>query len=242
MLGLVGAPLIEEFCKGLGVFGVFYFLRSEFHGVADGMVYGTFIGLGFAAGESTLHLSKALEGGGLADVYFLRGVSSWIHAVYTVMIGVGFGITRESCSKVTQALAPVGGYMVAVVLHGLWNGVGFISENLRLLYGLILTFAFIVLVVVMIRRRGRVIRENLVDEVAMGTLGSSEFDLACSAFGLFRGRLRHGKKGEEFVRTILRLGLAKWHTARAMTHGEQTVSMDFIVPLRRKIAALRASL
>ena len=51
----VCAPFVEEFWKGLGVFGVFFFLRREFDGVVDGVIYATFTALGFAAIENVTY-------------------------------------------------------------------------------------------------------------------------------------------------------------------------------------------
>ena len=39
----------EEFFKGLAVLFAFYFLRREFNGVVDSIIYATFCALGFAA-------------------------------------------------------------------------------------------------------------------------------------------------------------------------------------------------
>src|SRR5690606_26128329 len=100
----------------------------------------------------------------------------------------------------------------------------------------------VVIIVVLVRRRGRIIRENLLDEVALGTIDRGELDLVCSAFGIIKSRMRHGATGAEFVRATARLALSKWHTARAMDTNQRTFSMDFIVPLRQRISELRASL
>jgi len=75
--------------------------------------------------------------------------------------------------------------------------------------------------------------------VALGHLSQEELDLVASAFGGVTAYLRKGKLGVEFVRAVARLALSKWHTGRAMKEKTRTVSMDFIVPLRSKIRALR---
>src|SRR5438477_1041596 len=100
----VSAPLVEEFWKGLAVFGVFFFLRREFDGVVDGIIYGTFAALGFAATENVIYYSRAgltdtlsHHDGVLATTFVLRGVlSPWGHPLYTSMTGIGFGIARET--------------------------------------------------------------------------------------------------------------------------------------------------
>src|SRR5690606_5883089 len=71
---VVSAPITEEFWKGLGVLGVFLFLRREFDGVVDGIMYATFTGLGFATVENVVYYAEAAQHGGgtLAGTFFLR--------------------------------------------------------------------------------------------------------------------------------------------------------------------------
>lgn len=245
---VVSAPIVEEFFKGLGVFGVFYFLRNEFDGVLDGIIYATFVALGFATIENVIYYAQAAMEGEevLAGTFFLRGLCSpWVHPVFTAMTGIGFGIARERSGAITF-LAPLGGLAGAVFLHFVWNATATFANPIIVFLLLplwaIFVLGFLIIIVVLVRRFGRTLRENLVDEVALGTIDQRELELVCSAFGLLRARLRHGKRGEEFVRATARLGLSKWHTARAMKSRHQTVSMDFIVPLRRRIAELKAGL
>jgi RsiW-degrading membrane proteinase PrsW (M82 family) len=252
---VVSAPLFEEFFKGLGVLGVFYFLRREFDGVVDGIVYATFVALGFATVENIVYYADAAqqtEEWSLAGVFVLRGIlSPWVHPTFTSMTGIGFGLARESNKPWLRVLGPIAGYGVAVFMHFVWNGsasLGMIAPELGAIWVLLLfpwavfLFLYFIIIVVLVVRFGKIIRENLVDEVAIGTIDARELDLVCSAFGVLRARLRHGKKGEEFVRAAARLGLSKWHSVRAMKGRQYTVSMDFIGPLRARIAELKASL
>jgi len=104
---------------------------------------------------------------------------------------------------------------------------------------LIFVLAFVIMVIVLVARRGRLIRQHLTDEVALGHLTQAELDLVTSVFGTVTAIVRKGFKGQEFIRAVARLGLSKWHTARAMKGSKATVSMDFILPLRAKIRQLR---
>ena len=92
----VCAPFVEEFWKGLGVLGVFYFLRREFDGVVDGVLYATFTALGFAAVENVTYYAAAdlsHHHSALAGTFLIRGVlAPWGHPLYTSMTGLGFGI------------------------------------------------------------------------------------------------------------------------------------------------------
>lgn len=246
---VISAPLCEEGMKGLMVVGIFFFLRDQFDGVVDGIIYATFTAIGFAATENVIYYANAIQGGGgvgdLAVTVLLRGIlAPWGHPLYTSMTGIGFGLAREAENKFVRVIAPFAGYAAAVFLHALWNGTSLVGGGEAFLcmlpLWLMFVVAFIVLVMVLVSRRGRIIRQHLVDEVALKNISQQELDLVCSAFGGLTAFFRRGRKGSEFVRAVARLGLSKWHTARAMRGQNKTFSMDFIVPLRARIKDLRA--
>lgn len=247
---VVSAPVVEEATKGLLVLGYFYFLRREFDGVVDGIIYATFVAIGFAAVENVIYYSRAgLEANAeesLQAIFFLRGgLTPWAHPLFTSMTGIGVGIARETSKPLVRFVAPVLGYFAAVILHAIWNGVtaipnGGVIACLMLPLWLIFVVAFIAIVGVLARRRGQIIRAHLLDEVALGHLSQEELDIVASAFGGVTAYMRKGSQGVEFVRAVARLALSKWHSARAMKEVKHTVSMDFIIPLRRKIKELRA--
>ncbi|WP_436493354.1 PrsW family intramembrane metalloprotease [Actinokineospora sp. HUAS TT18] len=128
---VVSAPLFEEGLKGAFVLGVFLFLRSEFDGVVDGIVYSGFVATGFAFTENIYYFGRAFAEHGFGDstspgvvaAFILRGVlSPFTHPLFTAMIGIGIGLAAQSASKRTWIFAPLAGYVAAVVLHALWNG------------------------------------------------------------------------------------------------------------------------
>ncbi|MBK7774696.1 MAG: PrsW family intramembrane metalloprotease [Sandaracinaceae bacterium] len=63
---VICAPIVEEFWKGMAVFGMFFFLKREFDGIVDGIIYASFVALGFAAVENVLYYGRAAADGGLA--------------------------------------------------------------------------------------------------------------------------------------------------------------------------------
>lgn len=248
---VICAPLTEEAFKGIAVIGVFYFLRNEFDGVVDGIIYATFTAIGFAATENVIYYGGALaqDPQALVFTFVIRGViAPWGHPLYTSMTGIGLGIARESNSWLVKIGAPLLGYGGAVFLHATWNGSATLADFfgneflffLMLPLWLVFVLAFVIMVMVLVVRRGRIIRENLVDEVALGHLTQRELDLVCSAFGGLVAWFRKGSRGTEFVRAVARLGLSKWHTARAVRGQNRTFSMDFILPLRARIRELRS--
>ena len=246
---VLSAPIVEEAMKGMLVLGYFYFLRREFDGVVDGIIYATFVAIGFAAVENVIYYARAglaPDGAQLGLTFFLRGVlTPWAHPLFTSMTGIGVGMARETSKPWVRFAAPVGGYCAAVVLHMIWNGAtalpgGGMIACLLLPLWLIFVVAFLVMVTVLVRRRGAIIRAHLVDEVALGYLSQAELELVVSAFGGVVAYARRGSKGVEFVRAVARLSLSKWHSARAMKEVKHTVSMDFIIPLRNKVKKLRS--
>jgi protease PrsW len=192
---VLSAPFVEEFWKAVGVGGVFYFLRREFDGVVDGIIYATFVALGFATVENVIYYAEAAGHDSLAFTFVLRGiVAPWGHPVYTAMTGIGFGISRETEKAWVRWSAPLFGYTGAVILHMLWNGSAVVADSLgeeggvyflcMLPVWLLFVGAFVALVIGLVVRRGRIIRRFLEDEVALRNLSAQEVDLICSAFGL----------------------------------------------------------
>lgn len=243
---VISAPIVEEGFKGVMVLGIFFFLKDEFDGVVDGIIYATFTAIGFAATENVIYYANALQDadlGGLAFTVFLRGfLAPWGHPLYTAMTGIGIGLARESENRVVRVIAPFVGYGAAVFLHALWNGAATFADIgalLMLPLWFIFVAAFVILVMVLVRRRGNIIREHLVDEVALKNISAAELDLVTSAFGGLVAFFKRGRKGTLFVRAVARLGISKWHTGRALRGKNMTVSMDFILPLRARIRELR---
>ncbi len=244
----VSAPLVEEAAKGLGVFGVFYFLRREFDGVVDGVIYATFAALGFATVENIIYYGAAARGdpGGaeLAAAFLVRGVlAPWGHPLYTSMTGIGFGIARETSDRRLRVIAPIVGYCAAVTLHCVWNAAATISGFLTILMlplWLFFVLGFMGIVVWLVVRKGRIIRRYLEDEVMLGNLTRPELELVCSPFASLRASvIWGGAPGRRFVRAAARLALSKWHTRRAIRGRTRTVSEGWIVPLRLELWELR---
>ena len=250
----VSAPIVEEFAKGIAVFGVFYFAKREFDGIVDGIVYATFAALGFAAVENIIYYGRAAKAdysmgqeGALAATFLIRGVlAPWGHPLYTAMTGIGFGLARETEKSWVRWLAPLGGYCVAVFLHSVWNTSATVSNMLPFLMlplWLIFVLAFFGLMVWLVSRKGKIIRKHLEDELLMGNLTLQELDLVTSPIGRIRATFSWGGAvGREFVDAACRLSLSKWHSGRATRSRKATVSVDFVVPLRQDLHRLRAAM
>jgi RsiW-degrading membrane proteinase PrsW (M82 family) len=256
---VAAAPLVEELAKGAVVLGMFRFLRREFDGIVDGIIYAIFCALGFAAVENVFYYANAALRGDatLRELVLLRGVlAPWGHPLYASMVGIGVGIARESTRRSVRIAAPIAGLFVGAALHAIWNAVPAVlgmtagldparaSRIYTFTLGVWASFvaAFSLLVVALVARKGRIIRAHLADEVLFGTLTEDEVSLACSPIGGLRARVWRGRAGAALVRIAARLALSKWHTARAARGERRTISADHIAPLRRRLARLRAEL
>src|SRR5260370_31101645 len=90
----------------------------------------------------------------------------FLHTVFTSMSGVGLGWCRQSNNGFIKLVAPVLGFMFAILLHATWNGtatygggVGFFAG-----YFLVMGPAFIITLMVVffsLRREVRIVRQFL---------------------------------------------------------------------------------
>ena len=248
----ISAPLVEEGTKGMAIFFMFYFWRREFDGVVDGVIYATFAALGFAAVENILYYGNAAKEemmtnkeGIFLGTFFVRGIlAPWGHPLYTSMTGLGFGIARETNKTWLKWMAPIGGYFAAAFLHSVWNTAATISNAVALVMlplWFLFLFAFIGLVIWLVVRKGRIIRDHLKDEVLMGNLTVNELALVTSPLARVKATMNYGgAAGRKFVDAAARLALSKWHTGRATQGRKLTVSADMIFPLRQELHKLRA--
>ncbi|WP_149547780.1 PrsW family intramembrane metalloprotease [Streptomyces marokkonensis] len=143
------APVVEESAKAAAVLLVFLFRRRDFTGILDGVVIAGVTATGFAFTENILYLGTAfgtdqLTGhSGIASVtaatFFVRIVMSpFAHPLFTVLTGIGFGIAALSTDRqrVRRVLLPLGGLLLAMGMHALWNGSTTLGE-----YGFIAVYA-----------------------------------------------------------------------------------------------------
>ncbi len=118
------SPVVEEIIKGLALLGLFYFFRSEFDDVLDGIVYGALIGMGFGMTENFLYLVNAALGGWgtLVDLTLLRSLLFGLnHAFYTAITGaaLGFAVWQPGIGR--KVAFAFGGLALAIAVHMLHN-------------------------------------------------------------------------------------------------------------------------
>jgi Predicted membrane protein len=130
LLAAVGAPIIEELGKYLVVRRTVY-PKTEFNEPMDGVVYAASAALGFATLENILYISTAYLTSPLEEVliiYALRALLSVPgHALFSSMWGYALGRAKFNPARGTSFV--LGGFTLAVLLHGVFNFVLF-SEPL----------------------------------------------------------------------------------------------------------------
>lgn len=190
---VISAPIVEESAKALILLILFWWKKDEFDGILDGVIYAGMVGLGFAMTENVLYYGRAVEGGAgvLTFVFVLRGLAApFSHPLFTSMTGIGLGWSRQSNNGFVKMVAPVVGFMLAILLHATWNGlatyggaVGFFAG-----YFIIMGPAFIITLMVIffsLRREGRIVRQFLYSDYQRGFFDALEYEKLCS----IRGRM-----------------------------------------------------
>ncbi|MFJ1585955.1 PrsW family intramembrane metalloprotease [Streptomyces sp. NPDC088197] len=180
------APLVEETAKGAALLLLFLFRRRHIESVVDGIVLAGLAATGFAFTENILYIGSAFGedkalGSSVLDsataaTFFVRVLMTpFAHPLFTAMTGIGFAIAATSRPRsVWRWLAPLGGWLLAMVLHGLWNSssmlspVGFLTVYVAVMipvFGLVVWLAFWARA-----RELRTIRTNLPVYAAAGWL------------------------------------------------------------------------
>ncbi len=258
---VISAPIIEEATKGLGVFLISVFLRKEFDDIVDGIVYAGVIALGFATVENILYYgSQFAESGlgpGLIFILFLRGVlSPFAHALFTSMTGIGCGIARETHNKTLRITMPILGYILAVFLHALWNGAAvfisaFIGGGAYFIFYLVvwvpLFLIMLAVMIYMVYREAKLIKEMLAIEVARGLISPQQLELVGSSFAqlkwlgasLFSGDIKKFSAQRKFLRSVTKLAFCYWHVARANEANSQTQSLPQIPKFQAEVMTLK---
>ncbi|HEY5788668.1 MAG TPA: PrsW family intramembrane metalloprotease, partial [Microlunatus sp.] len=213
-LAVAIAPLTEEFAKGLFLVLVVWLRRAQLRGVVDGIVYAGLAGIGFAFTEDILYYSSALTDDGpteLAALVIVRGIfSPFAHPLFTAPIGVGIGVAVTARSRETRILAPLLGYLVAVLLHATWNGSTMVADGQGFLiaYVVIMLPALAVLVVLATKARqqeGITVQRALADGAQRGWVTTGDVALASSLAARRTARraarLRGGRPAEHLMET-----------------------------------------
>lgn len=215
---VVMAPVTEEATKGLFVLLLVWARRHHLDGMLDALVYAGLVGVGFAFTENVLYFAGAYTGGpdfgeggidAATGLFVLRGVlSPFAHPLFTSAVGLGVGLLVVSRNPL-RFLAPVAGYVVAVVAHAAWNGAAYLDEGRYFLVTYLLAmlpgfFALAGLAVWFRVREGRMLARSLTDLARHGYLAPDEVPwlarLSARRTARSNAALRGGPMGERMMR------------------------------------------
>ena len=212
------APISEEACKGLFLLLLLWWRRAELDGILDGIVYAGMVGVGFAFTENILYLAAAYNGtdgmgpGGseaLTGTFVLRCLfSPFAHPLFTTFTGIGVGIAVGARTRGLRFLAPLAGYVCAVVAHATWNrstvyGVqGFVG-----VYVLMMAPALVAIVCLAVwarRSERRMLTAALSDAAARGLIPATDIgwvvDLGARRRSRVYARRAGGREAERAMR------------------------------------------
>ncbi len=170
------APVFEEGFKAIGV--ALIALMSllglkRLDGPLAGAIYGGVVGLGFTLTEDILYVGRqfATEGlGGFVVLLFLRTVLLGLsHCTFTACTGLGFGVAAESKKLWVKVCGPVLGFVAAMGMHAVHNGLPtFLGEGgvlVMLIVSWLIDVAFFGLLWVLVTRDRRIVIRELLGEV-----------------------------------------------------------------------------
>ena len=198
---VIEAPIVEEAMKGSFLFFMLAGAnRREMHTLVDHLVYAGFVGFGFAFVENLMYFATSPDMESTLFMTVVRtGFNLFGHALYTSATAVGIYLGRKYAGN-KRALYYVGGYLVAVLLHALWNGAatwgGMIG--LGVAYLVLLTPAFVALVMQGVKarkREGEVLRNQLPGMVQQGLISPDEANWIASLNS--RSAMRKQLKGQD---------------------------------------------
>ena len=186
---VVGAPVVEELLKGLGVLVIVWARRTHISSAVDGLVYAGFAACGFLVVEDFTYFVRAvLTDGDLGQMFFQRVVMGVFgHVMYTSCMGwaTGWAVTRAR-SAAAGCGAVALGWFTGMLLHATWNGTAVLSGGDDELFDtfyifihvplFLLWFLFIALAM---KRERRDAAAGLMPYVAQGWIVPSEIQMVC---------------------------------------------------------------
>jgi protease PrsW len=130
-LALVGVGLIEESAKL--VFPLAIFLRGRYRLESEGLLFGVAAGMGFAALETMGYGFVALLGSranlaAIDTTLLIRGLLAPAgHAAWTGLVCAVAWRERQRAGQLVLNGAIISAFVVAVLLHGLWDAFNFLA-------------------------------------------------------------------------------------------------------------------
>lgn len=195
------APFVEEAAKATVLFGIAVLLRNRFTSRLSAISLAGLAGTGFAFVENIIYYGRiyryvsVTSGTGDAQeamnqLALMRGgMTFFAHPLFTIMTGIGIAVAMGARSKRVRVLAPLTGFLVAALLHMVFNYVASAGGQVGLMLWIVavsVVVTTIMFVISELRRERALLQARLDDYVRHGWLEEGDVD----AFGRGRARFR----------------------------------------------------
>ena len=241
------APVVEECAKGLALLIAFAVasmvsLRRgdlEFSGMMDGIVYGSAVGFGFSIAEDILYYTQFGE-----EVFVVRRIfGGFDHAAFTSLTGIGIGLIPWVRWGTLKILLPVLGLAGAITLHATFNFTATVFPPLAYVLEFFVLLFYVLLIAIWLAVERQIIRGELFDEVAAGTISPGEYAILPTYFArtfyylglIFTGRLDEWRRARRIHQAAVDLAFTKRLSRHSYAAPQQLKTQI----LRRRIGELR---
>lgn len=229
-------PLVEESTKATAVLLVFLLRPARFHGPLSGLALAGVTACGFAFTENILYVGRSFSEGftltdsvraTLSTLVVREGLCPLAHPLFTCATGLGLGLAAVCSGRLARVLAPLTGWLVAMLLHGLWNvAAGSSMVAFLHVYGALMVPVFLVALLLALWTRtheARVAARRLPRYVRAGWIAPHEPALLGSMFcrqdALRLARGAYGTEGEAALRRYFRTATALAMLRRRIDRG-----------------------
>ncbi len=208
------APVTEEFAKGIILF--FTIRTRRFDNITDGLVYGGAVGLGFGMTENFLYF-----------ITFGNTITSWIyiviirslfsavmHCIASGIFGASLGLSKFSENSFRK-LFPVGGILLAILIHFSWNASVMFAGTylLGILFIILSVILFIFIFNLSLSNERRIITQELQEECGSGLIPLEHINILNGSLRFKRGWIdEHVRK--VYCRNAIRLAFNKYELRR----------------------------
>ena len=240
------APLVEEPVKALALIGLFLFVRREFNGVLDGIIYGALIGFGFAMSENMLYFLNNPDR--LAAVWMLRAVVfGFNHAFYTSIVGIVLGLIRLDRRRwLGYAVLPLA-IALAMLLHAVHNAsvqAGLIGMLVAWIVDSGGLLVVVVIALLSLRNERHWLETQLTPEIADNVIDRRDvmavFTPSVRFQTLVRALLSRGWLQYRHRRRFYHLLIELAYVKHQLAHGDRFCCPDDVERLRAALIAERA--
>ncbi len=213
------APFVEEATKATVLFFIAIALRYRFVTKLQAVTLAGLSAAGFAFTENILYYSRVIvyastnintgnPEDALNSIVFLRGVlTAFGHPLFTTFTALGLIIALRTRSKVVRVIAPLIGYLIAALLHMVFNffaSVG-LDPLMMAITGWIVALSVAFHLVRSIFAEARRHRERLGDYVVMGWLPESDIRAFSGLWTRWRSLIVAVSRGWRVLRDTLRM-------------------------------------